>query len=76
MPFAADMAQSHSVTGLHHTETVFTNWFYPQNSELLHAVGILLDRARHALAVPQLRLAGGRVPGRLVHRPALRPRAT
>jgi hypothetical protein len=42
MPFAADMVQSHSVTGLHHPETVFTNWFYPQNSELLHATGILL----------------------------------
>ncbi|MGV1049456.1 MAG: hypothetical protein ACOYD4_13140 [Solirubrobacterales bacterium] len=42
MPFAADMAQSHSVTGMVHVETVFTNWFYPQNSELLHAVGILL----------------------------------
>jgi hypothetical protein len=42
MPFAADMAQSHSVTGMDHVETVFTNWFYPQNSELLHAVGILL----------------------------------
>jgi hypothetical protein len=42
MPFAAEMAQSHSVTGMHHTETIFTNWFYPQNSELLHAVGILL----------------------------------
>jgi hypothetical protein len=42
LPFAADMAQSHSVTGLHYTDTVFTNWFYPQNSELLHAVGILL----------------------------------
>jgi 4-amino-4-deoxy-L-arabinose transferase-like glycosyltransferase len=42
MPFAADIAQSHSVTGLHYTETVFTNWFYPQNSELLHAIGILL----------------------------------
>lgn len=42
MPFAVDMAQSHSVTGLHYTETVFTNWFYPQNSELLHSVGILL----------------------------------
>ncbi len=42
MPFAADIAQSHSVTGLHHSETVFTNWFYPQNSELLHAVGILI----------------------------------
>ena len=42
MPFAAEIAQSHSVTGLHYTETVCTNWFYPQNSELLHAVGILL----------------------------------
>ena len=42
MPFAADIAQSHSVTGFHHTETVFANWFYPQNSELLHAVGILV----------------------------------
>ena len=42
MPFATDIAQSHSVTGLHYNETVFTNWFYPQNSELLHAVGILL----------------------------------
>jgi len=42
MPFATDMAQSHSVVGMHHVETVFTNWFYPQNSELLHAIGILL----------------------------------
>ncbi len=42
MPFAADMAQSHSTVGMDHVETVFTNWFYPQNSELLHAVGILL----------------------------------
>ncbi|HSS04502.1 MAG TPA: hypothetical protein VLK89_04865 [Solirubrobacterales bacterium] len=42
LPFAVGMAQSHSVTGLHYTETVFTNWFYPQNGELLHADGILL----------------------------------
>jgi hypothetical protein len=42
MPFAVEMVQSHSVTGMHHVETVFTNWFYPQNSELLHGVGILL----------------------------------
>jgi hypothetical protein len=42
LPFSVDMVQSHSVTGLDHVETVFTNWFYPQNSELLHAVGILL----------------------------------
>ena len=31
-------------------------------------------RPRHALALPQLRLAGDRLPRRLVHRPALRPR--
>src|ERR1044072_4169021 len=40
LPFAVDMVQSHSVTGLHYPETVFTHWFYPQNSELLHSVGI------------------------------------
>jgi hypothetical protein len=42
LPFAADIAQSHSVTGLHYVDTVFTNWFYPQNAELLHADGMLL----------------------------------
>jgi hypothetical protein len=42
MPFAVEMAKSHSVTGMHHVDTVFTNWFYPQNSELLHADGMLL----------------------------------
>jgi hypothetical protein len=42
LPFAVDMVQTHSVVGMHHVETVFTNWFYPQNSELLHAVGMLL----------------------------------
>ncbi|MEX2107420.1 MAG: hypothetical protein WD827_00875 [Solirubrobacterales bacterium] len=50
MPYAVEMAQSHSVTGFHYTETVFTNWFYPQNSELLHAVGILLTE-RDTLAL-------------------------
>jgi hypothetical protein len=44
LPFSVEMAQSHSVTGLHHPETVFTNWFYPQNSELVHAAGILLTQ--------------------------------
>jgi hypothetical protein len=42
LPFATDIAQTHSVTAFHHPETVFVNWFYPQNSELLHATGILL----------------------------------
>lgn len=43
MPFAVEMAKSHSVTGMHYVDTVFTNWFYPQGSELLHGVGILLS---------------------------------
>ncbi|HET9185513.1 MAG TPA: hypothetical protein VFN82_05150 [Solirubrobacterales bacterium] len=42
LPFAVNMVQNHSVVAMDHVETVFTNWFYPQNSELLHAVGILL----------------------------------
>ncbi|HEY0280775.1 MAG TPA: hypothetical protein VGC32_21125 [Solirubrobacterales bacterium] len=42
MPFSASMFQSHSTTGMDHVETVFVNWFYPQNSELLHAVGMLM----------------------------------
>jgi hypothetical protein len=44
MPAAAAMAQSHSVVDLHYTETAFTNlnWLYPQNSHLMHTVGILL----------------------------------
>jgi hypothetical protein len=42
LPFAVEMVQSHSVTGMHYVDTVFTNWFYPQNSEVLHAVGMSL----------------------------------
>ena len=41
-PFSVEMVQSHSLTGMWHVDTVFTNWFYPQGSELLHAVGIAL----------------------------------
>jgi len=42
LPFSATIFQSHSTTGMDHVETVFVNWFYPQNSELLHAVGMLM----------------------------------
>jgi len=42
LPYAADIAQSGSVTGFHYTDTVFLNWFYPQNSELIHAAGMLV----------------------------------
>jgi hypothetical protein len=44
-PFAARIAEQGSVWGLHLTDPLYLNWFYPQNSELLHATGIsLLDR--------------------------------
>src|SRR3954451_12666420 len=50
LPFSVDMVQSHSLTGMHHVDTVFTNWFYPQSSEVLHAVGILLT-GRYTLSL-------------------------
>src|SRR3954447_21993862 len=41
-PFAARFVQDHQVGALHFTEVLnLTVWFYPQNSELLHSVGIL-----------------------------------
>ncbi len=42
LPFSADMFQSGSTIGFYRPETVFINWFYPQNSELVHAVGMTL----------------------------------
>ena len=42
LPFSAEMARTGSVLEYLRTETVFVNWFYPQNSELLHAVPMLL----------------------------------
>lgn len=57
MPLAAQIAQSHSVTGLHYTGTVFTNWswLYPENANLTQGIGILL-LGRDTLA-PFLNLA-------------------
>jgi len=43
MPFAAEMARSGSSVAFHHTETVFLNWFYPQNSEIVHGAAIALS---------------------------------
>ena len=41
-PFAARFVQDHQVGSLHFTEVLnLTVWFYPQNSELLHSVGVL-----------------------------------
>jgi len=44
-PFAARIADTGSAWGLHFTDPLYLNWFYPQNSELLHGAGIaLFDR--------------------------------
>ena len=44
-PFAARIAETGSLWGLHYTDPLYLNWFYPENSELLHATGIsLFDR--------------------------------
>ncbi|HKH40243.1 MAG TPA: hypothetical protein VKA41_00145 [Solirubrobacterales bacterium] len=41
-PFAARFVQDHQVGALQFTEVLdLTVWFYPQNSELLHSVGVL-----------------------------------
>jgi hypothetical protein len=42
LPFSADMFQTGSTINFFKTETVFTNWFYPQNSELVHAISMSL----------------------------------
>ena len=44
-PFAARIAETGSVWGLHFTDPLYLNWFYPQGSELIHGAGIaLFDR--------------------------------
>ncbi len=73
LPFAVEMAHSHSVTGIHYTETVFTNWFYPQNSELLHSVGILLTGRDTLSLFLNFGWLGTRFPRSLVHRPSVWP---
>lgn len=42
MPFSAHMVQTGSTVSLLHVDTLYSNWFYPQNSELIHAIGLLL----------------------------------
>ena len=41
-PFAARFAQEGSINALHFTDPEYLHWFYPENSELLHASGIVL----------------------------------
>lgn len=77
MPFAAEIARTGSVTTFFHPETVFANWFYPQNSELLHAVGIVLtDRDFISVFINLGWLAVGLLAGWCVGRPYGRPHLT
>ncbi|HET8592429.1 MAG TPA: hypothetical protein VFL56_02100 [Solirubrobacterales bacterium] len=41
-PFAARIAEEGSVWGMHFTDPLYLNWFYPDNSELHHGAGIVL----------------------------------
>jgi hypothetical protein len=41
-PFAARIADTGSAWGMHFTDPLYLNWFYPENSELLHGTGIVL----------------------------------
>jgi hypothetical protein len=41
LPFAARFAQDSSITGLQFDGPYYLSWFYPANTELVHAFGIL-----------------------------------
>src|SRR3954454_660448 len=41
-PFAARIADTGSIWGMHFTDPLYLNWFYPENSELLHGAAIVL----------------------------------
>lgn len=41
-PLAVQMAETGNTLALHHVAPAFLTWFYPQDSELLHALGILI----------------------------------
>lgn len=77
MPFAAEIARTGSVTAFFHTETVFLNWFYPQNSELIHGVGmVLVGRDFLSIFINLGWLALGLLAGWCVGRPYGRPHLT
>jgi hypothetical protein len=44
MPFAAHLAQTGSTLDFASVSPRYLSWFYPQNSELLHGVGIVLTQ--------------------------------
>jgi len=77
MPFAADMFQTGSSLSFHRTETVFLNWFYPQNSEIIHAAAMALtDRDFFSVFINMGWLGLALLAGWCVGRPYGRPHLT
>ena len=74
MPFAVEMAQSGSTTGLHPHRHRLPQLVLPAELRAAARGRDPAHRARHPLALPQLRLAGAGPARRLVRRPPLRPR--
>ena len=75
MSFSARFAETGEVGPLHFTDPLkLAAWFYPQNNELLHGVGIVALDIGFPLASDQPDLAGAVPAGRLVHRAAIRRR--
>lgn len=77
LPFSADLFQTGSTLSFYEPETVFTNWFYPQNSELVHAVGMALTgRDFFSVLVNMGWLALALLAAWCVGRPYARPHLT
>jgi hypothetical protein len=70
LPQSAVFVQTGSVTDLHFTDPYFTNWYYPANSELLHAVPMLaFDRDWFSPLLNHLFLALGLLAAWCIGRP-------
>ena len=70
-PFAAGFYQSGNTIDLHFIAPQFLAWFYPANSEIFHAIGMLAFGRDLLSPLLNLGLGGGMPAGLLVHRPAL-----
>ncbi len=77
LPYAVEIARTGSVTWFTHTDTVFANWFYPQNSELIHGVAVsLTGRDFLSLFLNMGWLGLALLAGWCVGRPYARPHLT
>ena len=75
MPFMARFAQTGSITALHFVDFHSSIAFYPENGELVHALGIVFLSNDVLSPGPEFGLACSGLSGLLVCRPTLRCRA-